>query len=367
VIDAHGSIGGNVGTKLGCDLMTGPVRLAVVGAGQIGQRHIKHIVAEPKALLAAIVDPSEAAKSLALQRNVPWFAQFSDLLAAQKLDGVIFATPNQLHVANGLEAVAAGIPALIEKPIADDLAAATRLVAEAEAKHVPLLIGHHRRHNSLIQRAKTIIDDGMLGRIVSVHGCFWLLKPDDYFDVAWRREDGAGPILTNLIHDIDLLRYLVGEIVSVQAQTSNAVRGHAVEETAVAVLQFANGALGTVNVSDSIVAPWSWEHTTGENPQYPQTDQFCYMLGGTHGSLTVPTLEIWSNAGKRSWFEPFTVERINAASQDPLGLQIQHFCRVIRGEEAPLVSGREGLQTLRVIDAIKRAAREGRRITLAET
>jgi predicted dehydrogenase len=130
------------------------------------------------------------------------------------------------------------------------------------------------------------------------------------------------------------------------------------------VLQFANGALGTVNVSDSIVAPWSWEHTTGENPQYPPTDQFCYTLGGTHGSLTVPKLEVWSNVGQRSWFEPFTVAREFAALQDPLRLQIQHFCRVIRGEVAPLVSGREGLQTLRVVDAIKRAARTGGQVRL---
>lgn len=344
--------------------MTGPVRLAVVGAGLMGRRHIEHVVATPSASLAAIVDPTDAAKALAQHHAVPWFADFSDLIATQKPDGVIFATPNQLHVANGLDAVAAGLPALIEKPIADDLAAAARLVAAAEAARVPLLIGHHRRHNPMIQSAKAIVDSGKLGRIVSVHGFFWLLKPDDYFDVAWRREQGAGPILTNLIHDIDLLRYLVGEIVSVQAQTSNAVRGHAIEETAVALLRFANGALGTINASDSIVAPWSWEHTTGENPAYPQTEQFCYTLGGTHGSLTVPKLEIWSNADTRSWLEPFIVERSYAALQDPLRLQIEHFCRVVRGEDAPLVSGREGLETLRVVDAIKRAAGAGTLVPL---
>ena len=342
--------------------MTKPVRVAVVGAGLIGRRHIEHIIAEPQATLAAIVDPSAAGQDIARQHGVAWASDIAALLATQKPDGVIFATPNQLHVANGLEAVAAGIPALIEKPIGDNLAAAARLVAAAEAKRVPLLIGHHRRHNPMIQQAKAIIAGGKLGRIVSAHGFFWLLKPDDYFDVAWRRQEGAGPILMNMIHDVDLLRYLVGEIVSVQARTSNVVRGHAIEETAVAVLQFANGALGTVNVSDAIVAPWSWEHTTGENPVYPQTDQFCYTIGGTHGSLTVPKLEVWSNEGKRSWWEPFVVERTYAALQDPLRLQIQHFARVIRNEEAPLVSGHEGLQTLRVIDAIKRAAKEGTQI-----
>ena len=344
--------------------MTAPVRIAVVGAGQIGRRHIEHLMAEPSTTLAAVVDPAPESAALAQELGLPWFPTFAELLAAQKPDGVVFATPNQLHVANGLAAIAADIPALIEKPIADTLEGAAELVTAAEAKRVPLLIGHHRRHNPMIQRAKAIIAEGRLGRIVSVHGFFWLLKPDDYFDVAWRREVGAGPVLMNLIHDIDLMRYLIGEIVAVQAQTSNMVRGHAIEETAVVILTFADGTLGTINVSDTIVAPWSWEHTTGENPAYPQTDQFCYTVGGTLASLTVPKLEVWSNVGKRSWFEPFAVERTYAALADPLRLQIQHFARVIRGEVAPLVSGREGLQTLRVIDAVKRAAREGMQIKL---
>ena len=144
-----------------------------------------------------------------------------------------------------------------------------------------------------------------------------------------------------------------------QAFQSNAVRKNAVDETTVVILKFASGALGTVNVSDTVVAPWSWEQTTGENPAYPHTDQTCYHIGGTHGSLSVPRLEVWSNEGKRSWWEPFKVERTIAANADPLLLQIQQFCRVIRGEEKPLVSGREGLATLRAIDAVIRAARTG--------
>ena len=115
----------------------------------------------------------------------------------------------------------------------------------------------------MIQRAKAEIDSDRLGQIVSVHGMFWLIKPDDYFDVPWRREKGAGPILLNLIHDVDLLRYLCGEIVAVQAAQSNRVRGNAVEETAVIILHFDSGALGTMNVSDTIQSPWSWEFTTG--------------------------------------------------------------------------------------------------------
>ena len=287
------------------------------------------------------------------------------MMAAGRPDGVVIATPNQLHVANGLEAISAGIPALIEKPLADDIAAAQRLVEAGEKAGVAVLTGHHRRHNPMIQNARATIDAGRLGQIVSVHGFFWLMKPDDYFDVPWRRELGAGPVLTNLAHDIDLLRYLCGEVEEVQAFQSNAVRKHAVDETTVVILRFANGALGTMNVSDTIVAPWSWEHTTGENPVYPRTDQSCYHIGGTHGSLSVPRLELWTNESKRSWWEPFRVERLLAAEHDPLRLQIRQFCRVIRGEEKPLVSGREGLMTLKAIDAVRRSAQSGERIRIA--
>ena len=345
--------------------MAKPVRIAVAGAGLIGQRHIEHVVGEPDAELAAVVDPAPAAAAIAQMFGVGWYRDFAAMLVDAKPDGIIFATPTQMHVANGLAAVAAGIPALVEKPLSDDLASGARLVAASEAAGVPLLVGHHRRHNPMIQQAKSIIESGRLGKIVSVHGFFWLMKPDDYFDVPWRREAGAGPILTNLIHDLDLLRFLVGEVASVQALSSNAIRGYDIEETAVVLLAFQCGALGTVTASDPIVAPWSWEQTTGENSVYPQTDQSCYTIGGTHGSLTVPKLEVWSNVGKRSWWEPFSVERAYAAQPDPLQLQIKHFCRVIRGTEQPIVSGREALQTLKVIDAIKRAARDGATVHLA--
>lgn len=333
----------------------GGVKVAVLGAGLIGKRHVEHLMAEPTAELAAIVDPSPAGKEFALSKGAPWYPSFADMLGAEKPEALIVSTPNSMHVANGLEAVAAGIPTLVEKPIADSIQSGTKLVDMAEKARVPLLVGHHRRHNPMLQKAKAIVESGRLGTIVAVHAFFWLMKPDDYFDTAWHRDKSAGPVLLNLIHDVDCLRYLCGEIVSVQAQSSRAIRGYDAEETAVIIMTFANGALGTVNVSDSVVGAWSWEQNTGENPVYPQADQSCYFIGGTHGSLTIPKLEVWSNKAKRSWWEPLFVERSYAADEDPLRLQVRHLCRVVRGEEKPLVSGREGLNTLKVIDAIKRA------------
>lgn len=340
------------------------VKLAVLGAGLIGKRHMRHVQDEPLAQLIGIVDPSPAAKDMAAASGVRWTATFAELLAIEKPDGIIVATPNQLHVANGLESVAAGVPALIEKPIADDVASAEQLVEAAEKAGVPLLVGHHRRHNPLMRKAKEIVSSGQLGRIVVANATFWLFKPEDYFDVEWRRRPGAGPVFINLIHDVDNFRYLFGDVVSVQARESNAVRGNAVEETAVILLEFAGGVLATLSASDTVVAPWSWEMTAGENPAYPKNEQSCYLIGGTHGSLALPSLELWRNQDKRSWWEPFEQSRIDYPAVDPLALQIRHFCRVIQGEEEPLVSGREGIGTLKVMEAVKRAAATGELVRL---
>ena len=352
-----------------------PVRLAVLGAGLIGSRHVAHVGRVPEAALAAIVDPSPTGEDLARAQGVPWFPSFGDLIRSDRPDGVIVATPNRTHVAIGLEAVEAGVPALVEKPLADGVDDGTRLVEAAERLGVPLLTGHHRRHNPMIARAKRIVDSGRLGTILAVHATCWFYKPDPYFEAAWRREAGAGPVFLNLIHDVDTLRHLCGEVASVQAIESNAARGHAVEDTAAILLRFRSGALGTLTVSDAIVAPWSWELTTGENPAYPRQDETCYVLGGTHGSLTIPSLDLWHYEGARGWGEPIARERVaegvdsegsdTRETTDPLALQVRQFCRVIRGEEPPLVSGRDGLETLKVIAAVKEAAATGRQALLA--
>jgi predicted dehydrogenase len=341
-----------------------PVKLAVLGAGLIGKRHIEHVLNEDCAALMAIVDPSPEARGLAEQKGTGWYPNFATMVQDKKPEGVIIATPNQMHVQNGLEAVQAGVAAVVEKPIADDVAEATKLVEAAEKAGVPLLVGHHRRHNPMIQQAKKAIDEGRLGQVVAVHGTCWFYKPDDYFDVPWRRQKGAGPVFVNLIHDVDLLRYLCGEVVSVQALESNALRGNEVEETAVILLKFENGVLGTVSISDKIVSPWSWEFTSGENPAYTHTEETCYMIGGTRGSLTVPYLDLWHHPTKPSWWEPIVHERLPVDYTDPLGLQVRNLCGVIRGTAEPVVSGRQGLNTLKVIDAVKTAAATGQPVML---
>ncbi|WP_293868666.1 Gfo/Idh/MocA family oxidoreductase [uncultured Alsobacter sp.] len=344
--------------------MTHETRIAVAGAGLIGKAHIARILAQPKATLAAIIDPSPAAREQAASLGVPHFAEVEEGLAAAKPDGLVIASPNRFHIPHALAAAAAGVPMLLEKPPAEDVAGARRIVEAAERADVPILVGHHHRHSPLISRARDVIQSGRLGRLTAVNAMSLYKKPDHgYFDGpgAWRREPGGGVVLINLIHLVDDLRNLCGDVVSVQAIESSAARGFPVEDTAAVLLRFANGALGTIILSDSAVAPWSWELTSGENKAYPRTDELCIVVAGTQGSIAVPTLETWSHEGD-GWWTPIRSDRIVVPEQDPLTLQMRHFVDVVRREAKPVIDGREGLRTLATTLAVKDAAATGRAV-----
>jgi predicted dehydrogenase len=340
----------------------GRVRLAVVGAGLIGRRHIEEVVASSHAALAAIVNPGEPGPGLAARYGVPLYRNMSELFATDKPDGVILATPNQLHVDGGLECVSAGVPVIVEKPIGDAMAGARKLVEAGEAAGVTVLTGHHRNYSPIVAKAREIVRSGQLGQIVAVTGTALFAKPDDYFDFGggWRRQAGGGPILLNLIHEVNVLQSLVGEILRVQAVTTNANRGFAVEDTAATVFTFAGGALGTFLLSDTAASPRSGEQTSAENADYANYgDEDCYHIAGTAGSLSLPTMRLKTFAGNRSWYTPFESSVIDVDRTDPLANQISHFCQVIRGAATPVCTARDGLNALAVVDAVMRSAETG--------
>ena len=335
------------------------LRLALIGAGAIGRAHIEAIRGFAGCELAGIADPSPAAVDLAHDLGVPCETDAGALLDAIRPDGAIVATPNALHRPAVLECARRGVHVLVEKPIAESMAAAGAMIAAAQAGGISLLVGHHRRHNPILEAARARVQDGGIGRLTAVVALFLLQKPDAYFDIAWHREPGAGPVLINLIHDVDDLRFICGEIAAVQAWTSNAVRGHPVEDTAAVLLRFANGALGTLTASDAVPSPWSWELTSGENPMYPRQDGNCYLICGTAGSLTVPRLDVFGYGDARGWTAPLLHQRIDVETGVSFARQIRHFCRVITGDETPRVDGTDASRTLAVVEAIHEAARRG--------
>jgi predicted dehydrogenase len=345
------------------------VNIVVAGAGLIGKRHIEIVSQSPDCRLTAIVDPAPAAIEIAKKAAVPLFSSLADLFAREKPDGIILATPNAMHVEQGLACVAAGVPALIEKPIADSIEGGEKLCEAAARANVKLLTGHHRQHSPIMAKAVEIVRSGRLGRLVAVVGTALFYKPDHYWDDGpWRKQPGGGPILINMIHEIGNLRALCGEIVAVQALASQAVRGFPVEDTAAINLKFANGVLGTFMVSDTAASARSWEQTTQEDESFAAyPDEDCYVIAGTDGSLAIPTMRLktYASPADRSWWKPFQTSTVELDRADPLQHQLENFCAVIRGEAEPVVTARDGLQNLRVVNAITQAVRSGTIISLA--
>jgi predicted dehydrogenase len=344
-------------------------RIAVVGAGLIGQAHMGVAQKSATCALSAVVDPSPAAVALAAQAGVPHYVSIEALLAADRPDGLILATPNQLHLPQALQCIDAGLPILLEKPVTTTVAEGEQLVKRVEETGATVLIGHHRAHSPIMAKAKELVESGRLGKLVAVMGSALFFKPDHYFaDAPWRRDVGAGPILINMIHEVHNLRMLCGDIVAVQAFSSQAARGFAVEDTVAINLRFASGALGTFMLSDTAACARSWEQTSQENKAYASyNDEDCYVIAGTFGSLSVPTMRLktYGRAEDRSWWKPFDVSVADMTRDDPLARQLTHFGAVVRGEVQPLVTVRDGVANLRVTEAIALAAKTGQLIELS--
>lgn len=341
-----------------------PVRIAVVGAGAMGRNHIRFVQEEPEAKLVAIADAFEGAREVAQKAGVPFYQDSAQMMDEVKPDGVIIATPNGLHLQIARQSVARGIATLVEKPISDDLADAQRFAEEARLAGVPVLVGQHRRHNPFVNEAKRIIESGELGKLTVASFHYMIYKNDSYFDVEWRRKKGAGPILVNLVHDVDLLRYLIGEPSEVQGMQSSAARGFETEDSAVVNVRFASGALASMTISDATAAPWNWEATAREDPQYRPFDADAYFIGGTKGALSLPRLHKFSYDGESSWHKPL---RMDVAPVDPAlphKMQLKHFVKVVRREATPIVTPDDNVRTLRTLMAVKEAAETGNIVRL---
>lgn len=344
--------------------MSERLRIAVAGAGSIGRDHIDRVRASADCELVGIADPAPLSQVFAARLGVAHAGELGQLLDAVRPDGVILATPNVLHVEGALACIARGMAVLIEKPVADTLADAMLLAEAAERSGVPVLVGQHRRYSAVLETAQAAIRSGVLGTLVAVQGSAVFHKPAAYFEAApHRRQRGAGPILTNMVHEIDNLRLLAGEIVEVQAIASNARRGFEVEDTACIGLRFANGALGSFMLSDVAASTRSWEQTSGENPAYARDPgDACYLLSGERGTLAVPTLRLQTVDAEPSWFDAMRVRTLECTLADPLVRQLEHFCVVIRRIAVPRVSVRDAAQSLRVTLAIVEAAESGGRV-----
>ena len=332
-----------------------PVRLSVIGTGLIGSKHAALIASNSTCSLVGICDVDSSRRSVAEELNVPFYQDIEELLERERPQGAIISTPNGHHAAVAEVCARRSVHVLIEKPIADSLSEARRIIQVADDSGIQVLVGHHRRYNPLIQETRSVVTGGALGKLVAVSVLWALLKPADYFELDWRcSHPGGGPTFINLIHDLDTLRFICGEIRQVYAQSSSAMRKLDVEDSLSISLSFENGALGSVLASDTTPSPWSYEATTHENPYYFHMDENCYYFLGTLGSLAFPRMELWCyvDDDRLGWQHPMEKSRCIVTQADPLKSQLEHFCRVVRGEDKPIVDGRDGTRSLAVVLAV---------------
>lgn len=348
------------------------LKIALVGAGLIGERHARLVSGQDDLELCAVIDPSQKSIELAKELSSSHFADIDSFLQSElSCDGVIIATPNETHRPFAVKCLKHQLPCLIEKPLAANSNDAHAIYEAAQTTGVAVLVGHHRRHHKISGELKHKIDKGDFGQLVGAQLTWMLRKPDDYFQQGeWRTQKGGGPVWINLIHEIDLLRYFMGEIIEVSAFTSNVVRDHAVEDTGVINMRCENGALVSVIVSDAAPSPWHFEGGSGENPNISHTGYGGMRIFGTKGAIEFPSLTSWAHETKDGhWGLPIhandrAVQKV-LGSEVALKAQLYNFVNMIINDAPPLVSALDGVQSVRIIEAIHQSAKVGKSVRVA--
>lgn len=325
--------------------MTEKTRLAVAGAGAIGRRHVAHIAEHPDLTLAAIIDPDDMAADLA---DAPWVPTLDDF--QDDAVGIVIATPTQFHEPVFAAAARRGWHALIEKPIASDVAGASRMMDLARETGTHILTGHHRRFHPRVTALKAALP--RIGQPVLANVIWSVRKPADYFDLAWRQGPEGAPVRMNVSHELDLLQFLFGEVTDVTGLGANPVRQSARVESGGVVLRFASGLIASVAFADCAASPWGFEHGTGENPNIAHTDQTSMMITGSEGAIAFPSLML--HHGAPDWGSVPATEQLEVGDGVPLIRQLEHFARVCAGTEAPLNDGASGRRTLELTLEVER-------------
>jgi len=228
------------------------INFGIVGSGRIAQRHAEHI--SKVASLQAVCDiKPERANQLAGKYSCKSYTSIDDLLSGEKnLDVVSICTPNAFHAEHTIKALKAGKHVLCEKPMALTVNDCKAMIRESEKAGKTLFIVKQNRFNPPIVALKKAIDEGKLGKIFNVQlNCFWNRDDRYYSESDWKgkKKLDGGTLYTQFSHFIDLLYWMVGDVTEVTALTRNFTHPQTIEfeDTGVVLLQFQNGAIGTIN------------------------------------------------------------------------------------------------------------------------
>jgi scyllo-inositol 2-dehydrogenase (NAD+) len=337
--------------------MSTPIQIGVIGLGRMGQLYTRALARQVSgAYLYAAADVGEEARRLVGDEfSVPYmFADAYELLALAELDAVVIATPTSTHHDLVIAAAGAGKAIFCEKPLALTLEENHKVLEAVTQAQVPLQIGFMRRFDAAYQKAKTLIDDGLIGYPVTFKSLSRdpFCPPRNYMDPA----KNGGLILDMAIHDFDLARWLVGsEVERVTAEGATLVCKDLESvgdiDNAVINLRFVNGALGNVEVSRNAFY--------GYDIRTEVLGSEGAVMIGVHQHTPVLLL---TRAGAQHDVTPYLMERFG----DAYRAQLQHFVDCLRDKRPPSVGGADALAAVEISIAATRAYQTGQPVALSE-
>lgn len=340
----------------------------IIGCGMIANFHARAIADIRGARLVACYDAVPAAADrLAGSTGCRAYHDLDDMLADAEIDVVTIGTPSGAHREPAVAAARAGKHVIVEKPLEITLKRCDQIIRECEKNNVKCsAIFPSRFHRSSVELKKAV-DQGRFGRMTLGEAYVKWYRTQAYYDSgAWRGTwelDGGGALMNQAIHSVDLLTWLMGPVVQITAQTGLLAHQRiAVEDTAVATLQFANGALGII------------EATTAAYPGYLKRIE----IHGSDGSAAMEEEDVvaWDFA-KKAKSDAALHERMAArvstagGASDPAAIghhghteQFRDVLDAIRKDRSPAVDGHEGRRSVEIILGIYKAAETGKAIKL---
>ncbi|MBV9125509.1 MAG: Gfo/Idh/MocA family oxidoreductase [Planctomycetes bacterium] len=354
------------------------VRAALVGCGKVGQIHAAALSRLPEAEFVAVCDAHpERAQAFATRYGVRPFTDPATMLREARVEAVLIATPHPLHAAPAILAARAGAHVLVEKPMAATLADCDAMLEAARQAGVRLGVISQRRLYESVQRMKAAVDAGKLGRpVLGVFTMYSWRDPAYYQSDPWRGKwasEGGGVLVNQSPHHLDLLQWFLGPIEEISGYWANLNHPSIeVDDTAVAVIRFRNGGLGSVVASVSQKPGiYTRLHIHGSNGASVgvETDRGATFIAGV-SSIGEPALnDLWTIPGEEHLLSAFQAEdRAHFQRLDPTthyhALQIQDFLRAVREGRPLLVTGDEGRIVVEMFTAIYRSQKERRPVAL---
>jgi len=347
----------------------GKLRYGLIGCGRISPNHIAAVQANQDEIdLVAVCDIVPEKMKLVLSkahvdgRRINMYTNYHDMLRSERLDLVAIATESGLHAQIGLDCIEAGCHVIIEKPIALSIAEADKLIESASSKDLVLCSCHQNRFNKSIQKVREAVEQGRFGRLL--HGAAhirWNRGKQYYEQAPWRGtwEQDGGALMNQCIHNIDLLRWMMGEeIEEVFAYTDRLKHDYVeAEDLGLALIKFSNGAYGLI------------EGTTNVFPKNLEETLYIFGDRGTVkvGGKSVNVIEEWSFADLKDDPEDVKAKyhenppNVYGFGHTPLYEDV--VCAIKEGRQ-PLADGKAGKAAVELVLAIYKSSLEGRPVSL---